>query len=136
MTAMAFELSTAATAAPAPVLVVEDDVDVRTMIEHVLRLEGLPVSLAANGAEALAQLREGAQPRVILLDLMMPVMNGLQFLREQALDPQMAPIPVVLMSGDDSARAEAAALGAAGFIRKPVELAELIAAVRRPWGQP
>ena len=81
------------------VLLVEDDIDVREAVADTLDEAGYRVSPARNGQEALDMLRSGAvQPRVILLDLMMPVMDGWQFREEQLRDPALASIPVVALS--------------------------------------
>ena len=66
----------------APILIVEDDADVRDTMVQVLESEGFSVRATRDGREALDALRAGLRPRLILLDLMMPVMNGWQF-REQ-----------------------------------------------------
>src|SRR5690242_9166848 len=101
-------------------LVVEDDRDVRdSLVEH-LRDRGCDVVAAWNGQEALAHLRGNALPDLILLDLMMPVMDGWQFRVEQKRDPQLASIPVLAMSADPSA--QAAAIDAHAFLRKPFTL--------------
>src|SRR5690349_1848715 len=89
------------------VLVVEDSTDARQMLASLLEVEGFAVRTAANGREALDQLRAGPPPCLILLDLMMPVMDGYQFRAEQRQDPGLSPIPVVVVSavagGEDTA---------------------------------
>jgi CheY-like chemotaxis protein len=81
------------------VMVVEDDAFIRELIVQVLAGEGFASIVARNGAEALQRLRdEHLHPALILLDLMMPVMNGWQFRAEQLKDPELAGIPVVVMS--------------------------------------
>src|SRR5919206_1695644 len=81
------------------VLVVEDDFAIRETLRELLEDEGYRVAWAANGKEALARLHERA-PRVILLDLMMPVMDGWEFRVAQQRDPALASIPVVVISAD------------------------------------
>jgi len=121
-----------AACAPEPqVLIVEDDVDIREALSQILEEEGYVVSTAANGQEALARLRTGPPPRVILLDLMMPVMDGWQFRAAQRQDPQLAQIPVVIISADSNVRDKASSIGAHGFFRKPIEIAGLLATVER-----
>ena len=113
------------------VFVVEDDADVRAMLEQALDLEGYAVVAAANGQDALDKLRAASPPCLILLDLMMPVMNGWQFMAAQATDPALASIPVVVLSGDATIDVKAQTLGAAGFLRKPVTIDALIATVEK-----
>lgn len=117
--------------APGYVLVVDDDVAIREALEAVLEDEGYAVQGAANGREALKILRSGTgAPAVILLDLMMPVMNGWEFRAEQQGDPNLAPIPVVVLSADRDIAAKAAALQAPAYLAKPVNLDVLLDTVR------
>ena len=113
------------------VLVVDDDPDIRLMIAQALELEGWSVTGAANGAEALRALREGTRPVVVLLDIMMPVMNGWQFMDEQRRDPALATIPVVLISGDERLPEKASEAHVAGFLKKPMDLWALLEVVQR-----
>lgn len=115
------------------ILVVEDDFDIRDTLAQILEAEGYIVSGAANGLEALELLRrDGAgAPALILLDLMMPVMNGWQFRAEQLQDPKLASIPVVVISADASVHQKAASIEAAGFLKKPVQLDTLLETVGR-----
>jgi CheY-like chemotaxis protein len=111
------------------VLLVEDDPLISEAIRETLAEEGIQVEIAYNGREALERLRAGLAPRMILLDLMMPVMNGVEFRREQQRDPRLTGIPVVLLSGDVQVAAQAAALDIPRYLVKPVRLAALIGAV-------
>jgi CheY-like chemotaxis protein len=114
------------------VLVVDDDPDVLDATRFVLESAGYNVSTAANGAEALDRLHNEATPCVILLDLMMPVMNGWEFRAEQAQDPKLATIPVIVVTGAGRmAPAAATFLGAAWLLEKPVALPLLLAMVGR-----
>jgi two-component system response regulator CpxR len=113
----------------APVLIVEDDADIRELLSSVLALEGYPVVTAADGAEGLEQLR-AAHPALVLLDLMMPSMDGWEFRRLQMMDPTLAEVPTVILSGDGRLEAKAASLGTA-FLRKPVDLDELLSVVAK-----
>jgi CheY-like chemotaxis protein len=81
----------------------------------VLRYEGYSVAAAANGREAIDHLRERGRPCVILLDLMMPIMDGWQFRAEQLRDPGLAPIPVIVISAGADIERKASSLGAVGF---------------------
>jgi CheY-like chemotaxis protein len=114
------------------VLVFYDDPDTLEIPLTVLETRGYQVIAATDGADALAKLRgAGCQrPCLILLDLMMPGMNGVQFRAEQALDPALASIPVVVLSGDGRAEEQVVVMGLE-LIKKPVELDVLLATVRR-----
>ena len=111
------------------VLVVDDDPDIRSAIADILELRGYQVTAAANGLEALEQLRQGLRPCVILLDLMMPILNGWEFCAEQRRDAALAALPVVVISGDGSTNRKAADLGVTEFLRKPLELAAILEVV-------
>jgi len=78
------------------VLIVDDDMDIRDLLGETLRERGFDVLTARNGLDALKVLQDGARPSVILLDLMMPVMDGYGFLQQRSLDPALATIPVVI----------------------------------------
>jgi signal transduction histidine kinase len=105
-------------------LVVEDDADIRETLDGLLSMEGFQVTGCSNGREALDWLRTSPKPDVILLDLMMPVMDGWQFRVAQKHDPEIANIPVVALSAD--ATAKAAAIDADAYLKKPVEYETLI----------
>jgi serine/threonine protein kinase len=102
------------------VLVVDDDPNVRTALSIVLERQGLTVQVAGNGLEALNVLRQGPLPQLILLDLMMPELDGFQFLQMCQQDPAMAAIPVIVLSGLDPHTA-GQITGAVGYLLKPIE---------------
>ena len=111
------------------VLIVEDDADIRDTFRIILEDRGYCVATAGNGREALDELSEIDRPCVILLDLMMPVMSGPEFLDVVKNDPDRQNIPVVIVSAyadltDDSTQAE-------GILKKPVSLERLVAWVAR-----
>jgi CheY-like chemotaxis protein len=112
------------------ILIVEDEKDIRETLQEVLRLEGYKTFTASNGREALDMLPTIPRPCLILLDLMMPVMNGWEFLQEQRMNGDMtiATIPVVVVSaaGDKAKNTQTA-----GFIKKPVELDALLDTVKK-----
>lgn len=113
------------------VLVVEDDDQIATILEDMLRDEGYEVRWAPNGQEGLAVL-ERWTPHVIILDLMMPTMDGRSFRAAQrALPPAVAEVPVIVLSGARNARAQAEALAAVAAIAKPFELDEVLRTVDR-----
>ncbi len=116
---------------PTSILVVEDDADVRETLVLVLESEGFAVREARDGREALEVMRAGFRPDLILLDLMMPVMNGWEFRAEMKRDPELAAIPVVFVSALEPAPERATALDAAGFLHKPFDLAALLRTVQR-----
>jgi two-component system chemotaxis response regulator CheY len=112
------------------VLVVDDDRDIRDVLTDALEAEGYAVVTASDGQEALDWLRSGvARPCIILLDLMMPRMDGVQFRTELLNDSGFALIPVVVLSADPSAIVAARSLSFAGSLRKPIPLDALLAAV-------
>ena len=113
------------------ILIVEDDLDVREALTQVLEFEGYSVVGATNGQEALDRLRAGEQPSLILLDLMMPVMDGLQFRAAQVRDPSLAHIPVIVISADGKVDQKVAALGVAGYMKKPLDVDSLLAMIAR-----
>ena len=109
------------------VMVVEDDAAIRDLVIEVLAHEGFEAVGARNGEEALRRLRGGElHPSLILLDLMMPVMNGWQFREQQLRDPALAGIPVVVTSAvpDHEVPAD-------GFCGKPFDWEALVGAVTR-----
>src|SRR5262245_60472537 len=113
------------------ILIVEDDADIREAMALVLQDDGYTVARSANGSEALAYLHASPPPSLILLDLMMPVMDGWQFRQEQRRDPALAPIPVVVVSADSHVRQKAEGIGAVDHLQKPVELERLLEMVHR-----
>ena len=114
------------------ILVVEDEDDIRDSIAELLQAEGFDVATAAHGGEALSFLRAPHhEVGLILLDLMMPDVDGWSFRREQLADQSIASIPVVIMSAVHDARAAAASLSVTDFLVKPIELASLLNVVQR-----
>ena len=114
------------------VVVVEDDADTREALVDLLKLLGYTVATAENGRRALDLLRTMKdKPCLILLDIMMPVMNGWQFLEERGADPALAGIPVVVLTADGSAASRAGDVAVADFLNKPVNVGALSAAVAR-----
>jgi CheY-like chemotaxis protein len=113
------------------ILLVEDDFDVREALAETLRDEGYAVECAVDGVQALDYLRAGGRPGLILLDLMMPRMSGSEFRMVQKVDPQLADLPVVLISADGRMEEKARTLETAGAIKKPIDVDELLSTVER-----
>jgi two-component system alkaline phosphatase synthesis response regulator PhoP len=114
---------------PPLILVVEDDTDTLAVIVGFLAAEGYRAMAAEDGVEALAAARR-ERPDVIVLDLMMPRMNALQFRNEQLRDPALKDIPIVCLSGLSHAQTAALELGISECLPKPVDLDRLLGAVR------
>jgi CheY-like chemotaxis protein len=108
--------------APNTVLVVDDDDELRGPLLELLKLEGFDAAEVRDGREALDYLRTHQLPRLVVLDLTMPRMIGLEFLAERRRDARLTGIPVVVVSGASDARREAEALGADGWLSKPLAL--------------
>jgi CheY-like chemotaxis protein len=116
----------------ADVLIVDDDPANRDSLALMLRLSGCDVRTAVNGRDALDQLHGPAAPDLILLDLMMPVMDGWEFLRRRKNEAPLARVPVVVLSAlGETYRREILSLGAEAVLQKPAEPEELLAVVRR-----
>ena len=113
-----------------PVLIVEDDPDQRSAIVLMLESEGYTVLTAGSGVEALDLLDAGSRPCMILLDLMMPEMDGVQFRMEQLKREAHARIPVVVASAFGQ-MTRAKYLQVADYLRKPLDLDELLAVIER-----
>lgn len=108
------------------ILVIEDDEDVRYMLRLVLEFEGFRTSGASDGLEALKRLRAGESPSAMVLDLRLPRMSGVDFLKTVRADPDLEKIPVLVLSGDSAAEQEAFALEVADFLSKPVDMDVLV----------
>jgi CheY-like chemotaxis protein len=116
---------------PPLVLLVEDDPDLREMTALLLEDEGYQVCAVGNGLEALNQLLDGPLPGLILLDLLMPVMNGWEFRAHQQRDPRLAPIPVVVITASRDHLPTSLFPDGRAVLRKPLALDELLANVRQ-----
>jgi CheY-like chemotaxis protein len=116
------------------ILIVEDDRDIREALASALRVEGYDVQIASNGKEGLEKLAAIERPCLILLDLMMPIMSGLDFLAAIRQHDALATLPVVILSAYSALAKEAQ--GAAGFIRKPVDLDVVLQIAERYCGRP
>lgn len=113
------------------VLVIEDDEDVRSVICDVLDDSGYLAVGARHGQQAIELLNSGLRPKLIVLDLTMPIMDGWSFRQWQLRESEVASIPVLLLSAIRNLGAEADELATAGAIEKPVDLEALLDAVAR-----
>ena len=109
------------------ILIVDDQPDARAMLDLLLRTQGYTTEQAGNGLEALERLHT-CEPCLVLLDLMMPVMNGWEFLEARSAMPDLSKVPVVVVS---AAGDKANAAHVAGFIKKPADLERLLQEVER-----
>jgi CheY-like chemotaxis protein len=119
---------------PAPdrgrILVIDDEEEIRESLEALLDFEGYDVDLAQSGAEGERRLEQRAYD-LVLLDLMMPEMDGSQFRAVQMNDPRLSKIPVVVLSADRMIAEKAHALGVWGFVVKPLKPAQLVSIIER-----
>ena len=114
------------------ILIVEDDLDIRESMTEILEDRGYAVSTAADGLQALQQLSDGAEkPDLILLDLMMPNMNGLEFREEQLKNVAHAAIPVAIISADGNIKEKSEKVRADGFLKKPLKIEPLMDMIER-----
>ena len=114
------------------VMIVEDDADVRETLVEVLEDHDYVPLAVANGQEAVDRLRSDRdKPCLILLDVMMPVMDGMQFRAIQRKDPELGSIPVVVLTAHANVTDVAEQMEASACLRKPVALDALLAIVRR-----
>lgn len=122
--------------AAASILVVDDDSDIRAAVAQILEDEGYTVATAANGLEALRILQEGLAPKMILLDLSMPTMDGYEFRMKQRHEPELADIPTYVISANPKLKEKAEALKVEGILSKPINFHELLALAASCCGAP
>ncbi|HTV25887.1 MAG TPA: response regulator [Polyangiaceae bacterium] len=110
----------------AHILVVDDDRDIRESLQEALATRGYGVTEAVDGLDAIEQLRAAHDlPDLILLDLMMPRMNGIEFRSEMVKDERLKNVPVLVLTADVRARSKVDGMGVEGYLVKPVGLGEL-----------
>jgi DNA-binding response OmpR family regulator len=113
------------------VLIVEDDIDIAERLKDILELEDYDADIAGNGFVALNYLGLGQpKPVVILLDLMMPVMDGVQFCEEQQRRPDLADIPIVVMTAGGKIEEKVKKFGAYAYFKKPLDVDLLLSKIR------
>lgn len=113
------------------ILIVEDDNDIRENLKDFLEIEGHSVLTATNGKEGLEALEKSPKPDLILLDLMMPIMNGFEFAEHLKANKLFHEVPIIIMSADNQCEKKVAILGIKNIIKKPFELNDLIDLVGR-----
>jgi CheY-like chemotaxis protein len=129
--------SAVALAAPQTVLIVDDNDEIRRCLADVLEGEGFGAATAADGSVALAQLQEGLRPCAILLDLMMPVMDGAAFRHAQMSDPKLRHIPVIIITAEVvSSESVKRQLPGVEFVAKPALPEQIIDAIKRFCDEP
>jgi two-component system, OmpR family, alkaline phosphatase synthesis response regulator PhoP len=112
-----------------PVLVVDDDQDIREIVEIALSSHGYRVITARDGHDCLRQARGAERPSIILLDLMMPDMNGWAVCEELMKDSELSDVPVIILTGNADVRDER--IGKYSVVKKPVELRHLLELIER-----
>ncbi len=112
------------------ILVIEDDTDIREALVFLLESEGYEVAAAENGKAALDLLSQGRNPELILVDLFMPVMDGLTFRKKQLGRPEIAKIPVILMSADGGMDEKKEHAQALHYFAKPLNVNALLSAIQ------
>lgn len=120
---------------PRTVMIVDDDQDIREILAEILTDAGYTVVPSVNGSDALTKLHQ-VTPSLILLDLNMPVMDGIAFRHAQRRDPRFSAIPTVVMSAIHKMHEQIADLGVADALAKPVNLNDLMRVVERYAGLP
>ncbi|MBS1959850.1 MAG: response regulator [Bdellovibrionales bacterium] len=114
------------------ILIVDDDASIRDVMEEVLLSEGFDVDVAENGQDAIDRLQKALNlPDLILVDLMMPVKDGVGFLKDQQNIPRLKTIPSVIMTADGQIESKIRELGIKDFLKKPIDLDHFTNAVKR-----
>src|SRR4051812_28881250 len=113
------------------IFIVEDDEGIRNNLQELLESEGYSVEAAGDGRQALDQLNASQRlPSLILLDLMLPVMDGYQFRKEQEMNPKLALIPVVIVTAAGNIESKAYKIRAKAHLRKPFEIDEVLDTIK------
>ena len=120
------------------VLIVEDDRTLRDALCDALREQGISCTRSEDGQDALNLLRAGARPCLVLLDLQMPFVDGMNFRRQRLEDRELADIPVVVVTGHLRKEKEARRLGISVYLKKPIPPSRLVEVIEHncahaPW---
>ena len=115
---------------PSRILVVEDDPDIAELVEHHLTRAGFSTRVVGTGTDALAQIRQ--RPDLVVLDLMLPGLSGLEICRKMRSDPQTAAVPIIMLTAraEEESRVQGLELGADDYVTKPFSPRELVARLR------
>jgi CheY-like chemotaxis protein len=116
---------------PRHIMLIEDDLSIQGAVSMLLEREGFTVTCASNGKEALRALDAGYAPALILLDMVMPVMDGREFRIAQQLDPRLAGIPVVVLSATSSGDQRPELPPPSAVMAKPFDIDQLLAVIER-----
>jgi CheY-like chemotaxis protein len=114
----------------AEILVVEDDESISVLLKQVLELDDYRVAIVENGQKALEYLKDQTLPKIILSDLTMPVMDGVEFRRSQLKDPTLKTIPFLMMTADTQFSMEEIGLSAKNLLKKPLSIDDVLEKVR------
>lgn len=117
------------------VLIVDDESDIRESLATVLNLSGFETATAANGRDALAYLHSHEPPCLIVLDLRMPIMNGVAFYEAVQSEPALFDIPVVVCSADSEIQGWPVFESVRAFLKKPADPHEVLCIARGHCGQ-
>lgn len=112
------------------ILIVEDDIAIRELLVEIFESEGYLVESGANGSDGIKSL-EKETPDVILMDMLMPVMDGFAFRKETLKNPEWESIPLLAMSAQDQELGKLESYGITNFIHKPLELENLLSQVKQ-----
>jgi CheY-like chemotaxis protein len=114
------------------ILIIEDAIEIQVLLKRLLEVEGYTVETASNGQEGLQRLAtDQPLPDLILLDLMMPVMDGMMFREKQMSDPRIAKVPVIIMTADGNIDQKKNRVGQIECLKKPLDVDDLLSAIAK-----
>jgi len=114
------------------IFIIEDDIYIRMNLKMLLESEGYSIETASDGKDALERLKAATSlPSLILLDLMMPIMDGFQFRHEQERDPRLADIPVVIISAGGNIEPSKIKIGAKASLKKPFNIEDVLDTIKQ-----
>lgn len=113
------------------ILIIEDEKDIRECLCEYLEMEGYQITTAVHGADALLVAETFSELHLILLDRMMPVMNGDEFILKRETHNLLSAVPVILVTADIQTNKTAKALGVSDYLKKPMDLEDLTSIIKR-----